>query len=249
MNFSRKFKYEAIGSQEEFIAPLLRKELDNILRILAKDLKLKKEHKLKALDCGCGNQPLRDIIESLDFEYSSFDLSQNSLNTVDYICELDAPSKAFKGNISNVYDLVIATEVLEHISDWESAFSNLYSCTASNGYVLLTAPFFYPLHEEPFDYCRPTIYYFMKMSALFGFTVVSSNKLGTAVDVIGTTLGASRIVIKDLTSLRSRLLNRFIIRLQDYIFYLLLSYKSKLSAIGHGVYLSNIVVLRKQAHE
>ena len=63
----------------------------------------------------------------------------------------------FKGTIDGELDLklprfdyVICTEVLEHVLDWKKTSQNFQQLTKPGGEILITAPFLYPLHEEPF---------------------------------------------------------------------------------------------------
>tara|TARA_A100001011_G_C14209363_1_gene799205 strand:+ start:254 stop:775 length:522 start_codon:yes stop_codon:yes gene_type:complete len=62
-------------------------------------------------------------------------------------------------NISNIhkkFDLVLCTNVLEHIFEIELAISNLTALVKQDGYLIISMPFIYPLHDEPEDYWRLT---------------------------------------------------------------------------------------------
>lgn len=246
----RKSTYKPLGTQESFIVPLLAKEVESALAEISLSLlrisNSSRREKL-ALDCGCGNQPFKNAIIQHGFEYESLDLSQNKYNNVDYLCALDAPFKEYSLAITKKYSLVLATEVLEHVSDWYTAFANIAFVMEPGGYALFTAPFFYPLHEEPYDFCRPTVHQFEKVSKCAGLEVYSIKKAGNAVDVIGTVLGASRITytLRGRPSIFSKIINRLILESQEAIFKLLVKYRDRLNSGCESIYLSNIVVLRK----
>lgn len=55
------------------------------------------------------------------------------------------------------FDLVLCTEVLEHVADWRSAIRNLKAACKPGGYLIITTrrPGF-PRHEHPNDYWRYT---------------------------------------------------------------------------------------------
>jgi 2-polyprenyl-3-methyl-5-hydroxy-6-metoxy-1,4-benzoquinol methylase len=245
----RKAVYEPFGSQECFIVPLLAKEIGDALAeitfILTKNRNNSRE-KL-ALDCGCGNQPFRSAIIQHGFDYESLDVLQNKYNNVDYLCALDAPFKDYSLAVTKKYSLVLATEVLEHVSDWYAAFANIASVMEPGGYALLTAPFFYPLHEEPYDFCRPTVHQFEKVSRSAGLEVHSIKKAGNAVDVMGTILGASRITysLHAKSSIFAKIINRFLLKSQEIVFKLLVKYRNRLDSGCESIYLSNVVVLKK----
>lgn len=242
----RKTDYVPLGPQEAFIVPLLAREVTLALDEISCLLTNKgKSASFSALDCGCGNQPFRKALVGHGFSYESLDVTQNLLNNVDYVCALDAPSEVFSSKISKSYSLVMATEVLEHVSDWLAAFRNLSACTEPGGYLLLTAPFFYPLHEEPYDYCRPTLHQFEKLSGATGLEVISAKKLGSSVDVLGTTLGAAKIIYSHDDSILSKIINRLLMKLQRVLFDLIVRYRGRLDSKCQTIYLSNLMVLRK----
>lgn len=244
----RRNNYIVLGNQESFTVPLLAGQISRVLRDIALDIR--KNHCSSgaiALDCGCGNQPLKNAIIDQGFQYESLDLAQNSFNNVDYLCSLECSSDQFSSVIQKKYSLVLATEVLEHVSDWHAAFANIASIMKPGGYALLTAPFFYPLHEEPYDFCRPTVHQFKTFSGYAGLEVVSISKAGDAVDVIGTLLGAARIEysFRDRTSIFAKIINKILLKLQEVVFELLIKYRNRLSSDCRSIYLSNVVVLKK----
>lgn len=245
----RKTTYVPLGSQESFIVPLLAKEIgDALAEITVLLVKNRKNSCCKlVLDCGCGNQPFKSAITRRGFDYESLDVSQNKSNNVDYLCALDAPFKEFSLVVTKKYSLVLATEVLEHVSDWHAAFANIASVVEPGGYVLLTAPFFYPLHEEPYDYCRPTVHQFEKISRASGLEVHSIKKVGNSVDVIGTILGAARVTYSCHAgpAILNKAANRFLLKIQKLAFELLLKYRDRLDTVCDSIYLSNVVVLKR----
>jgi SAM-dependent methyltransferase len=53
------------------------------------------------------------------------------------------------------FDVVIATELLEHVQDWRLVLNNLKSVLRRGGYVYITAPSHgFPFHAYPYDFWR-----------------------------------------------------------------------------------------------
>ena len=139
-------------AQEMFIVPLLRKEIESILRSY---LSGKGEPNLRVLGVGYGGQPFRALVESLGCKYYSFDISQGQSNSVDYIgyIDQDLPSDLLS---EAPFDFLLCTEVLEHVADRFTAFENFQLLTQESGHLLITCPHFFQLHGAPHDYWRAT---------------------------------------------------------------------------------------------
>lgn len=135
------------------------------------------------LDAGCGEQPFRSRIERLGAEYVGLDVVQNASETVDLIAPLHSIPLG-----DGVVDVVLATEVIEHVPDPVQALLELNRVLRPRGRVILTVPFTYPLHEEPHDYSRLTSHAVSALAARCGFAVEQKATLGDEFQVIALTL-------------------------------------------------------------
>ncbi len=84
------------------------------------------------------------------------------------------------------FDLVICTEVLEHLPDPGAAFAELVRVLVPGGELVCTTPFLYPLHEEPHDYIRWTVNQLRARAGRHDLEIVELAKLGNELDVMAT---------------------------------------------------------------
>ena len=191
------------------------------------------------LDVGCGEQPFRLLIESNGRPYVGMDVQQNSTNSVAILSTLEkaaSPAQPFAA--------VLCTEVLEHVADIDAAFAGLRRLVATSGVVVLTVPFIFPLHMEPYDFRRLTMHGIERLAADHGFAVEASTLLGRLPDVLATLIADASIlpVSRSLFAKGKvgllRVASAAMVRLLDS------STLSNGIAINSNAYLSNGVVLR-----
>lgn len=134
------------------------------------------------IDAGCGEQPLRRELEARGAKYIGVDVEQNRAGTVEVVAPL------WKVPLPDASaELIIATEVLEHIADTGGAFAELARLVAKGGAIVITTPFAYPLHETPHDYLRLTPEGVAWLAQRHGLTVVERVALGNEIEVLAVT--------------------------------------------------------------
>jgi len=176
-----------IGEQEFFVTPLIRKSIEDGLAAVGSPAK-----GAKVLDIGAGECPLRSSLEAIGFFYQSLDIQQNSQGSIDYIARID--QKLPEALLSSCgFDLLLITEVLEHVPDWEAAFANISALLKPGGKCIITVPFFYMLHEEPFDYWRPTVHALRYFATSKGLDVIDARRNGDGWEVLGTLLCSTSV--------------------------------------------------------
>lgn len=202
-----------------------------------------------AIDVGCGRQPFRGLIESKGLRYRSLDFEQHEVATVDFLAPIDGelPRELL---VEAPFDLVLCTEVLEHVADWPAAFANLRRLAGDRGTVLVTCPQVYMLHYEPYDFWRPTDHALRYYAAKYGFRVERLDRLGGPREVAATVLEFCTFKPKGdgrLAYLYSRALNAFK-RLGLMFLHSRLSWAGSVALTG-PTYLCNAVVMRPNAGE
>ncbi len=197
----------------------------------------------KVLDIGCGRQPFRKMLESFGFQYIGLDAREGPGVVADFVAVIDEPlpdSVRQEGPFS----FVICTEVLEHVANWSQAFQNIAVLARPGTKVLITCPHFYQLHEEPYDFWRPTLHALHYFAERSGMRVVLERKAGDAWDVLGTVLVNCRI-IPGTWGLAAWLLSVGARLCHSFCLFLLGCRILRRVAISSPLYLSNVVVLEK----
>ncbi len=103
------------------------------------------------VDVGGGEAPYRRKIDAsvhLSVDRRSPPQTLATHQVVADACRLPVPDATA--------DLVLCTEVVEHVADDRALYRELRRITADHGALVLSAPFVHPLHESPHDYRRPT---------------------------------------------------------------------------------------------
>ena len=108
------------------------------------------------LDLGCGKAPLYLVYSDLvdDCICVDWDSSFHTNPHLDYSCDLTKPLPFLNGE----FQTVILSDVLEHIPEPWALWSEIDRLLAPGGVLLMNVPFYYSIHEEPYDYYRYTEY-------------------------------------------------------------------------------------------
>jgi SAM-dependent methyltransferase len=104
---------------------------------------------LQVLDVGCGDMPYYPLFAELADDYVGTDVEPGP--RVRYVCpveRLELPDRSF--------DLVLCTQVLEHVRKPELALSEIGRVLKPGGHAFFTTHGVWPFHPYPSDYTRWT---------------------------------------------------------------------------------------------
>jgi len=124
----------------------------------------------KLLDIGCGSKPYECLFKKFNITYEGIDFREYSKNIS---FELNKPDfyfhKDYKKNFkmpqfkNESYDIITAFQILEHHERPEIFFSEAGRILKKGGYLIVSFPFIWELHEEPNDFQRLTHYKIQKL--------------------------------------------------------------------------------------
>lgn len=87
----------------------------------------------------------------------------------------DAAALPFR---ENSFDVIVCSEVLEHVYDYRSLLEEALRVLKPQGLLLATVPFMYPQHPDPMDYFRYTEQFFVSHLTSLGYGPVATEKQG-----------------------------------------------------------------------
>lgn len=135
------------------------------------------------LDVGCGGQPYRALFQPHVERYVGVDTPASVRSRV------DAAAVASQLPFADAtFDTILCTEVLEHLSDPSAGVSEMARTLRRGGYLILTTPQMWHLHEAPYDFFRYTRYGLTHLCRRAALDVVEIRPHGGAWAAIGIML-------------------------------------------------------------
>lgn len=126
------------------------------------------------VDIGCGKKPYSTLFAPFVTQHIGIDLqdSRYGMSTVDVI------GTAYDTSLPDATcDVVLCTEVLEHLERPFDAVREMYRILKVGGVVILTVPFIWPIHEAPRDFYRYSEYGLRFLFESAGFEVLEVRPL------------------------------------------------------------------------
>ena len=105
------------------------------------------------VDMGCGDVPYYNFYKNNISDNFCIDFNK-SLEHTDLVADLNEKIDVE----SNKYDTVLCTDLIEHLKKPNVLFSEISRILKVKGNLILSVPFYYWIHEEPYDYHRYTEY-------------------------------------------------------------------------------------------
>ena len=131
----------------------------------------------RILDFGCGSKPYESLFTNAT-RYVGLDVRQSghdhATSNVDVF--YDGKSVPFH---DDEFDAVVSFDVFEHVVDLDEALKEIRRVLCREGTLLLSIPFAWCEHEEPYDFVRYTSYGIQHVLERSGFEVIKIHKTTT----------------------------------------------------------------------
>lgn len=134
----------------------------------------------RTLDVGCGSKPYEGLYASTKYVGLEYDTPQNRAGKkADHF--YDGETFPFT---DNEFDSVVANEVFEHVFNPDRFLDEAYRVLRPGGMVLMTMPFVWDEHEQPYDFARYSSFGIRHLLEQHGFEIIEQRKSMDDVRVI-----------------------------------------------------------------
>ena len=125
------------------------------------------------LDVGCGTQPYRALFRA--DRYVGLDID-NAAVRARGVADLFYDGGAFPVADAQ-FDSILCNQVLEHVFNPDPFVAEIARALRPGGHLLLTVPFVWDEHEQPFDYARYSSFGLAALLKRHGFEIIEQRKL------------------------------------------------------------------------
>lgn len=139
----------------------------------------------KVLDVGCGSKPYEALFQVSEYIGLELASPENQHKKADYFYD-----GAIFPFTDKTFDSVITNQVLEHVFNPDVFLSEIHRVLKDDGIVLLTVPFVWDEHEQPFDYARYSSFGLKYLLEKYQFEVIEQRKSIQDIRVIFQLLNA-----------------------------------------------------------
>jgi SAM-dependent methyltransferase len=191
----------------------------------------------KTIDIGCGSKPYEKYFAST--EYLGLEI-ETQTNQTEKKADFYYDGKIFPFEDQS-FDSAISNQVLEHVFTPSEFLHEANRILKPDGLCLITVPFVWDEHEQPYDYARYSSFGLKFLLETNGFEIVKQSKLGHPVEVICQLTNAYLYKITKNIPVVKQLTTLFIaslITLCGIIF-------SKLLPSNNDLFLDNIILAKK----
>lgn len=134
------------------------------------------------LDFGCGKKPYEKLFKNVSL-YIGVDIEVSGHNhknsNIDFY--YDGKRLPFE---PNTFDIIFASEVLEHVPNHDDIFKEFHRVLKPGGKILITIPFLWGEHEEPYDFIRFTNFGIVNVLQQYGFNQIKVSKIGGSFETL-----------------------------------------------------------------
>lgn len=135
----------------------------------------------KVLDFGCGNKTFK---KCFDYEeYIGVDIEESGHSHKNEQIDIYYDGKKIPFS-DNYFDSIFTSEVLEHVFNIDEILNELNRVLKCKGNIVLSIPFSWDEHEQPYDCARYTTFGIKYLLEKHGFKIVKIQKTNNHIEVI-----------------------------------------------------------------
>jgi SAM-dependent methyltransferase len=156
----------------------------------------------RMLDLGCGEKPFASIYQPVVESSVGIEVETTLHDQSHVDAFYDGKKIPFD---DGEFDLVLSTEVMEHVPDPMNFLSEIHRVLSKDGVAIITVPFFVPLHEKPYDFYRFTEFALQDLANRSNFKVERLEVFGDYLAVMISLLVAPHLKVWNFLSKKLRL--------------------------------------------
>lgn len=193
----------------------------------------------RVLDVGCGTKPYKSLFSYAD-EYVGLEIDSKE-NRERSSAEYFYDGKIFPFE-SATFDGVVLNQVFEHVFNPEEFMQEVTRVLRKDGVLLMTVPFVWDEHEQPYDYARYSSFGIRYLLSQHGFEIVKQRKTVADIGVIFQLINS---YLFKVTNTRNSYLNLLSCVFLISPFNLLGAILMRILPKNNDLYLDNVLIARK----
>ena len=194
----------------------------------------------RVLDVGCGQKPYSYLFNCDEYIGLEIDTPENRKNK-----KADMFYDGRHIPVANSsFDWIVTNEVFEHVFNPDEFLAEIYRVLKPGGGLLMTVPFVWDEHEQPYDYARYSSFGLKFIVEKHGFGVVEQRKTAGDIRIIFQLINA---YLYKILLTKKPLINRLCCFLFMSPFNILGEVLHYLLPGNSDLYLDNIILARKEA--
>ncbi len=192
------------------------------------------------IDVGCGRKPYRALFHTKSYLGMDIENPGHSHEGEDIDVYYDGKTFPFS---DNHFDSALCNQVLEHVFNPDEFLAEISRVLKPGGKLLLTVPFAWDEHEQPYDFARYSSFGLKHVMEKHGFEVVEHRK---SVNDIRAVVQLFNTFIYKQTLTKSGAVNLLLTLLLIAPFNLFWSIFWPLFGKSRDFYLDNIILVKKK---
>ncbi len=193
----------------------------------------------KLLDVGCGTKPYENICNNVN-EYIGLEIDDEG-NRQHKFADIFYDGKTIPCK-DKEFDSILSNQVFEHVFNPNEFLKEVNRVTKMGGVFLMTVPFVWDEHEQPYDYARYSSFGLKHILSENGFEIVQHKKSNNGVEVIFQLINA---YLYKITTTNFFYLNVIITLVLMAPINIIGLFLSKILPRNNDLYLDNIVLSTK----